>query len=216
METGSLKTAAREPHGSKAAARHRRGGQIPAVVYGGGAPVSHVTIPAEAFDLAIRKHRRVFDLDVAGKRVKAFLKSVQHDALGDDVLHVDFLRIDETKRMQVKVPLEFVGHPKGLAHGGEFVHPLNELEVECLPTEIPESIRIAVDHLDVGMAIDAKDVALPAGVKLVSKPEETVCTVRLKGIEPEPATAEAAEAGPAEPEMIVKRPAQTEEPPEES
>ena len=213
METGSLKTAVREPHGTKAAARMRRGGQIPAVLYGGGAAVEHVSVPAEAFELAVRKHRRVFDLDLGGKPVKAFLKSVQHDALGDEVLHVDFLRIDETKRMRVNVALEFVGHPKGLSAGGEFVHPLSEIEVECLPTQIPESIRVNVDALEIGMSILAKDLALPAGVSLASAPEQTVCTVRMKGLEPEPG-AEAVEVGPAEPEMIAKRPA-TEETPEE-
>ena len=107
----------------------------------------------------------------------------------------------------------FFGHPKGLTQGGEFVHPLSEIEVECLPTQIPESIRVNVDHLEVGMSIDAKDLALPPGVSLASKPDEMVCTVRLKGLEPEPA-AEGVEAGPAEPEMITKRPA-AEETPEE-
>jgi large subunit ribosomal protein L25 len=213
METGSLKSSLREPKGSKAAARARRAGSLPAVLYGGGAEVLHLAVPAEPFRIALRHHRRVFDLEVGGKPVKAFLKSVQHDALGDEVLHVDFLRIDETKRMRVSVPLEFAGHPKGLTHGGEFVHPRNEIEVECLPTEIPESIRLTVDHLDVGMSVLARELTLPAGVSLVTLAESLVCTVRLKGVEPEP-VAEGVEPGPAEPEMIVKRPAAEAEPEE--
>src|SRR5262245_42734917 len=211
METGSLKVSRRDPKGSKAAARARRGGAIPAVLYGGGASVDHLAVPSLGFELALRKHRRVFDLEVDGKSVKAFLKHVQHDPLGDDVLHVDFLRIDERKRMKVNVPLEFKGHPKGLANSGEFVHPMNEVEVECLPTQIPESIRVVIDHLDVGMSITAKELTLPEGVTLVSGPDELVATVHLKGLEATPEATAAAEAGPAEPEMIAKRPVSEDE-----
>lgn len=204
METGSLKVNRRDPKGSKAAARARRGGSIPAVLYGGGAAVDHLAVPSLGFEVALRRHRRVFDLEIDGKSVKAFLKNVQHDALGDEVLHVDFLRIDERKRMRVNVPLEFAGHPKGLSNGGEFVHPMNEVEVECLPTQIPESIRVVVDALDVGMSIAAKELKLPEGVTLVSPPESLVATVHLKGLEPTAETA-AVEGGPSEPEMIAKR-----------
>ena len=157
----------------------------------------------------MRKHKRVLTLEIGGNSALAFLKEVQHDALGDTVLHVDFLRVDETKQIKVKVALRFVGHPKGLGNNGEFVHPMNDVEVECLPIAIPESIRVKVDHLDVGMQITAKELTIPQGVKLLSSPDSIVCTVHLKGLEPEPVAA-AAEARPAEPERITK-PVPTEE-----
>jgi len=210
METGVLKVQPRKVGGSKEAGRVRRKGGIPAVLYGGGKDVAHVTVGAEEFDILLRKHRRVFRIEGSGPTLMAFLKNVQHDALGDGVVHIDFLRIDETKKMRVNVPLEFKGHPKGLGAGGEFVHPMNEVEVECLPTQIPESIRVNVDHLDLHMSITAKELTLPTGVALASSPDSIVCTVHQKGLEPEP-TAAGAEGGPQEPEMIAKRPASEEE-----
>jgi len=209
METDVLKVTKREPKGSKAASRIRRAEAVPGVLYGGGKEVVHLAVPLEPFEQLLRKHKRVLTLEIAGNSALAFLKEVQHDALGDTVLHVDFLRVDETKQIKVKVALEFVGHPKGLGNNGEFVHPMNDIEVECLPIAIPESIRVKVDHLDVGMQITAKELTIPQGVKLLSSPDSIVCTVHLKGLEPEPVAA-AAEAGPAEPERITK-PVPTEE-----
>jgi large subunit ribosomal protein L25 len=211
METDTLKVTPREPKGSKAAARVRRADGVPAVLYGGGKEVQHLDVPLEPFEHMLRKHKRVLTLDVNGVRSLAFLKDVQHNALGDEVVHIDFLRVDETKQIRVRVPLEFAGHPKGLGNGGEFVHPMNEVEVECLPTSIPESVKIKVDHLDVDMSITAKELTLPAGVKLVSPPDAIVCTVHMKGLEPTVAAAPGAEVGPAEPERIVKPAATAEE-----
>lgn len=209
MKTEVLKVTQRTPKGTKEAARVRRAAAVPAVLYGGGKETMHLAVPLEPFEELLRRHRRVVTLDVEGTPAFAFLKSVQHDALGDAVVHIDFLRVDETKQIRVRVPLAFDGHPKGLANGGEFVHPLSELDVECLPTSIPESIKVKVDHLDLGMSIAAKDLVLPQGVKLVTAAEAIVATVHLKGLEAEPAAA-TAEAGPTEPERITK-PAATEE-----
>lgn len=203
MKAEILKVTKRDPKGSKSAARIRRNGNIPAVLYGGGKDTVHVSVPLEPFEFLLRKHRRVLNLEVEGSQALAFLKDVQHDALGDDIVHIDFLRVDEKKRMRVSVPLVFTGHAKGLGNGGEFVHPLNELEVECLPSEIPESLKVAVDHLDVGNSLHAREVALPNGVSLVTDPEAIIATVHLKGLEPE-AGATPAEGGPAEPERIAK------------
>jgi large subunit ribosomal protein L25 len=209
MQAEVLKVTKRQPKGSKAASRIRRSRNVPAVLYGGGKDVVHVSVPLEPFEILVRKHKRVLTLDVEGSQALAFLREVQHDALGDQILHIDFLRVEERQKITVLVPLNFAGHPKGLSHGGEFVHPISELEVECLPTQIPESIKVPVDHLDIGMSLHAKEVVLPADVTLKTPAEAIVATVRMKGIEPEPVVA-GAEAGPAEPERIVK-PAATEE-----
>jgi large subunit ribosomal protein L25 len=209
METDVLKVSPREPKGSKAAARVRRAEAVPGVLYGGGKETMHLAVPLEPFEQLLRRHKRVLTLQIGSSSALALLKEVQHDALGDTVLHIDFLRVDETKQIKVKVPLEFVGHPKGLSNNGEFVHPMNEIEVECLPIAIPEAIRVKVDHLDVGMQITAKELTIPQGVKMLSSPDSIVCTVHMKGLEPEPVAA-AAEAGPAEPERITK-PVATEE-----
>lgn len=203
MKTDTLKVTKREAKGTKASARLRRSDEIPAVIYGGGGDVVHISVPGVPFKDLIRHHKRVLNLDLDGAKSLAFLKDVQHDALGDDILHIDFLRVDERKRITVRVPLAFSGHAKGLANGGEFVHPLSELEVECLPTQIPESIKVVIDHLDVGMSLHARELQMPQGVTLKTAAEAIVATVHLKGLEPEAATA-GAEAGPAEPERIAK------------
>lgn len=205
MKVDVLQVTKREAKGSKSSARIRADKNIPAVLYGGGRDVVHVSVPLDPFENLLRRHKRVLKLSFDGSEALAFLKDVQHDSLGDTILHIDFLRVDETKRISVRVPLLFSGHAKGLGNGGEFVHPISEVEVECLPTAIPESIKVPVDHLDIGMSLHARELKLPADVALKTDGDAIVATVHLKGLEPE-ATAGTAEGGPAEPERIVKAP----------
>ncbi|MBI3819149.1 MAG: 50S ribosomal protein L25 [Planctomycetes bacterium] len=209
MKAEVLKVKNREPKGGRSAARMRRGSEIPAVLYGGGSSVVHVAVPLIPFQELLRRHKRVLTLDVEGSQSLAFLKDVQHDAFGDTIVHIDFLRVDEKKRITVRVPLLFSGHPKGLSNGGEFVHPISEVDVECLPTFIPESIKVVVDHMDIGMTMHARELQLPENVVLKTDAEAIVATVHMKGLEPEPVVA-GVEAGPAEPERIAKPAAELE------
>ncbi|TAH35981.1 MAG: 50S ribosomal protein L25 [Planctomycetota bacterium] len=210
MEVQVLQAQSRAARGKRAAFVLRRAGQLPAVVYGEGAEPAAVSLNAHEFEALLRHHERVFQLDIDGRREKVLLHEIQWDALGDRPRHVDFLRISHHATVEVKVEIEFIGHPKGLAKGGEFVKQMTELLVSCAPEAIPNSLPLKVGDLDVGSTVKVSDLALPAGVKALAPADALVCAVNLRGIEAEAAPAPEGEAG-AEPEVIGKGKKETEE-----
>ncbi|MCI0589641.1 MAG: 50S ribosomal protein L25 [Planctomycetes bacterium] len=207
--SATLAASPRTTMGSRAARRERRDGSVPAVVYGAGKPVAHVAVKREALEGVLREGRRVVTLEVDGASESVLLQEVIHDPIEDDPTHVDFLRISEKTLVKVRVRLDFIGHPKGVTAGGEFIHTLAEVEVECLPSAIPSSIPVKVAHLEIGNSIAVKDLEIPPGVKVLNEPGTTVCIVRVHHEEEAPAPA-APEAAAAEPERIGRKPAEEE------
>jgi large subunit ribosomal protein L25 len=174
------------------------------VVYGGGGPVVHVEVAREDLEAVLRAHQRVVRLDLDGRGQSVLLRDLSFHPIEDDPLHVDFLRITETSRIKVKIPLHFEGSPKGVAEGGEFVHTLAELEVECLPGDIPESIAVRVGDLLVGQSLTVADLTIPPRVTVLHEPATIVCLVHHRGEEEAAPAAEAA-ATPTEPERIGRK-----------
>jgi large subunit ribosomal protein L25 len=168
--------------------------------------------------MVTRKRRhgtRVVDLKESGKLEKALIREVQWDHLGKDVLHVDFTRVSADERIRVNVPVELRGIAPGVTGGtGVIDQPIQSLSVECLAISIPESIRVAVNELQLGMAIHVRDLVLPPGVVAMNDPDAIVVHVTAKQVEPEPVAAAAAAPveGAAEPEIIGRKVAEEEEP----
>jgi large subunit ribosomal protein L25 len=124
--------------------------------------------------------------------------------MGDHVLHLDFNRIDVDERVQVTVPTELRGVPKGAEGGGVLDHVLLDLKVECPALDIPERIRIDISILGVGDAIHVRDLVPPPGVTFLQDPDAIVVVVHPPAVVAEAPAAEGAEA-PAEPEVITAR-----------
>jgi large subunit ribosomal protein L25 len=205
-----LETQPREGRGSQAARQLRRKGLVPAVVYGHKEPTVAIALPLETIDNAIRRGVRVVDLRTDGKDQKAFIKEVQWDHLGKEVLHVDFARVAVDERIVVTVPLELRGNAPGVNAGGMLDQPIHTLSVECLAISIPESIRVNVGELQIGASIYVRDLVLPPGVKAMTDPDAIVVHITTPVAEPEAAAAaEAPEQ--AEPEVIGRQKAEEEE-----
>lgn len=202
MHIATLKGAARTPGGRHANERLRRGGMIPAIVYGHGEAPETVAISRHELELALRGHAHVVQVDIAGKVTQFFLKEVQYDHLDQTPIHADLMRVDPNERIEVSVGLELRGTPAGIALGGELIQVLSDLEVECKLLEIPDSIRVKIDHLNIGDSLHVKDLELPPDVRPLHEPEDLVLSVRLKRIEEEAAAAAPAEGATAEPEVI--------------
>src|SRR5215210_2549097 len=152
MATQSIQIAA-EPRpalGSRANKRLRDTGKVPGVVYGHKEAVVPVALPKKELVNHLNKGAHVFDLALDGKTEKVLVKEVQYDHLGIELIHVDFARVSLDEKVEVTVPLEFKGTPKGEADGGVFQQLVNDLEIECLVTDIPDRITHNVSE----MAID--------------------------------------------------------------
>src|SRR4051812_6947797 len=133
--------------GSRANKRLRTAGHLPGVVYGHKEAVIPVTLPKKEIMNHLRHGAHFFELSLDGAKQPVLIKEVQYDHLGDDVIHVDFARVSLDEKVEVTVPIELKGTPKGEAEGGVLQQIMSDIEIECLVTEIPDAIRATVDHM---------------------------------------------------------------------
>ncbi len=215
MKTEITVTAeARASRGKNEARRTRRAGLIPAVVYGAFKdPVAIAVSPKQIAQILHSKtgHNTIFNLSIKdGESTAVMVVDGQHDPIKGHLLHVDLKRIDLSKRIRVSVPIIVQGEPKGVKQQGGLLESITrEVEIECLPNEIPENFTIDVGELLIGQSKRASDLALSDSVKLISSPDSVLAHVITIKVVEEPAPAEAAavpvaEAAPAEPEVIKK------------
>ncbi len=206
MSVTKLEVSERTAVGSNATARIRREGGVPGVLYGLGRDTRILQFQRATFDAFLRDGARLVDLHLGGKSQPAFLKDLQFDPVSHEVLHADFLRVDLEEKLTLRVPLTFTGIAKGQTAGGRVDAVTNELEVECLPDNIPEEISVSVLELDIGDTWHASDLDLPKGVKPIT-PDEPVVTCAVVTEEEAEGEAEDAEGGdaPAEPEVMTRK-----------
>ncbi|HTS69087.1 MAG TPA: 50S ribosomal protein L25 [Terriglobia bacterium] len=198
----------REDFGKNAARRTRRSGRIPGVVYGGGGPVIPVTVDPEGIHEVLHSEsgqNAIFTLQVRGKApARAMIRDWQAEPVHGGLLHVDLVRIALDTKLKLKVAIHVTGEPQGVkVQGGIFEFMLREVEVECLPDDIPDAITVDVSPLTLGQNLRVADLPMGPKVKVLTDPSRVVAhVVTLKVEEEKPA--EVAEAAPAEPEVIRK------------
>jgi large subunit ribosomal protein L25 len=203
----SLKVETRTSRGKRHARRMRLAGSVPAVLYGHGEQTISLSAPSEQVKAVIRHGARVVDLQGAVSE-KAFIRDLQWDVYGMEVLHLDLTRVSADERVEVQVAVELRGEAPGVKDGGVVSQLLHEVEVECLVTAIPEKLSLNINELKLGDSLSAGDIALPAGATLLSDPEAIV----VQCVEPKPEEEEAAIVGEgAEPEIIGRKPEEEEE-----
>ena len=204
----------REDFGKNAARRTRRSGRIPGVVYGGGGPVIPVTVDPEGIRQVLHSesgHNTIFTLQVRGKApARAMIRDWQAEPVHGGLLHVDLVRIALDAKLRLRVAIHVMGEPHGVkVQGGIFEFMLREVEVECLPDDIPEAIHVDVTPLALNQNLRVSDLPIGPKVKVLTDPHRVVAhVVALKAEEEKPA--EAVEAAPAEPEVIRKGKAEEE------
>jgi large subunit ribosomal protein L25 len=205
MSMSKLDVQARSEHGSGAMKRLRAEGFVPSVLYGLQREPRLLKVRSHDLDGVLREGNRMVELKMDDQVQSALLKDLQFDSLGDHVLHVDFVRVDMAETLRIHVPLHCTGTAKGQAAGGLLEHRFSELEVECLPGNIPESIEISVRDLDVGQSIHVRELALPDGVTCPLDPDTVLASVTVVVEEVEEEEAPAAEEETAEPEVIHRK-----------
>jgi large subunit ribosomal protein L25 len=200
----------RHLRGKNEARRLRVRGLTPAVLYGtGGEAVAVAVSPKEVTRILNSKtgHNTIFDISVKGGETSpVMIVDWQNDPIKDNLLHLDLKRIDLTARIRVKVPVHTVGDPKGVKiQGGLHELITREIEIECLPDEIPEEFRIDVSELMIGQNVRASEIPLTGSTKLISPADSVISHVITIKVEAEPVAADAAAApAAAEPEVIKK------------
>ena len=191
----------RDAQGTGASRRLRRADQVPAIIYGGDKPATMITLDHNEIFHALRKeafHASVLTLNVEGTKETVLLRDTQMHAYKLQVLHVDFQRVDATHKLHTKVPFHFVNAdaaPGVKLQGGIVSHVMNELDVQCLPSQLPEFIEVDLSGLSVGQSIHVSQIKLPAGVEaLTHGTDPVIATLTLpRGAKADEAAAEGGE-----------------------
>lgn len=168
----TITAAGRKDEGKGASRRLRRAAQIPAVIYGGHADPQSIQLEHEKTWLASQHewfYSSILDLEVDGKVQKVLLRDMQRHPFKQLIMHLDFQRVNENEALRVSVPLHFLNEeksPAGKAAEVVVTHELNEVEISCLPKDLPEFIEIDLSKLEVGTVIHLSDLKLPNGVEI--------------------------------------------------
>ncbi len=220
METVALDLAHRKGNGKKLARQVRRTGRVPGVVYGLKNEALSVLVDERTLSRILHSARHghvMLDLNIPGEAepVKAVFREVQRDPVRLAYLHCDFQRISLSEKLHVQVPVRVTGLADGVKnYGGILDFHLREIDIRCLPAQIPNEIVVDVTPLKIGGSIRVKDIAIP-GVEILLDAERAIITVVapsvLKEATPADEAAEGAAAEPTEPELIKKKKGEEEE-----
>jgi large subunit ribosomal protein L25 len=211
MATSTIEAVVATPREGKfnknAARRVRVSGKIPAVVYGAGQDAVAVAVDPKVITKILHSdsgHNTIFDLNVEGSAiVKAMIVDWQHEPIKGSLLHIDLKRIAMDKMMIVSVPIQLVGVPAGVkTQGGILEHVMREVEVECLPNDIPSHLDVDVSGLELHGVIHVSDLPHSGSIKFLG--DENATVAHVTAIKEEIVAADAIVAAPAEPEVAKK------------
>jgi len=218
LETNVLEAQPRKAGTKNEARRVRRDGKIPAVVYGAGKDSVAISVDPRVVTRILNSetgHNSIFDLALSGEKTKAMIVDWQYEPIKGRLLHIDLKRIALDKKLRVSVPIFLKGEAAGVKQeGGILEQMLREVEIECLPADIPNHIDVDVSHLTFGKVLRVSDLPHSEKLKFLTDQNQPVAHVTSVKEEvvvtPEAAAAEAG-AVPAEPEVIKKGKQETEE-----
>jgi len=184
--------------GSAESRRIRKIGRIPAVIYGRAGQAVSIDLDSLDFVKGTKgiSESTIVKVEVEGKSYDAFVKATQRNIIDGKILHIDFYEVESGVVLRAKVPLILQGNPIGVREGGMLETPFHEIEIECLPKDLPERIEIDISGLRANNSLYIRDIPLAAGVRLLSNPDQVVALVKFAKADAAAATA-AAEAAAA-------------------
>jgi large subunit ribosomal protein L25 len=207
-EAIKISAANRAVKGSNAGRRLRRQGVFPGVVYSAGKPGRNIQVSEHEFRKSLQGHHSehiLMDLEIeGGEALKVMLQDVQHNSLTGQIMHADFHEVSMTEKLRVEVMIELTGTPVGVSMGGGVLeHLAREVEVECLPGDLMETIKVDVSGLAVGDSLTVSDIQLDASkYHIITDGDVAVAMVASPTVE---VAATPAEGGAAEPEVLTAK-----------
>ena len=208
-----IKSEKRDVFGKNASRRIRKGGLIPAILYGEGADNVPLVVSKKDVIKILKSEsgeNTIFGIVFDSEEANVMIKALQLDPTTDELLHADLIKIAMDKEIRVQVPIELVGEAIGVKSEGGFVDFMaREVEIECLPGNIPDHLTVDISGLHLHQSVKAGEIVIPEGVKLLADPGAVIIMVQVPHeekveVKPEEEAAAAAAAEPAEPEVIKK------------
>ena len=150
----------RESVGKRATKAIRREGKIPSTLYFKGEEPESIAIDKIKLYQALKSDQRVYEVDLGGESQYVMVKAVQYHPVTDEIVHLDFMRVRRSEKMTISVPLVLIGKPIGVTEGGILSQSLNQIEISCFPTNVPEQIEVSIDHMGLNESISIADVSI--------------------------------------------------------
>lgn len=178
MEQKTLSAEVRSGRGSGDAGRQRRAGRIPGIVYGHSEPVS-ISISGREFAKTFHtiSESMIITLQIGDDARDVVIKDFVEDITTGSIEHIDFYEIERGKKLRTHVAVDLRGSSTGVRAGGVLEHMIHELEIECLPKDMPEHLVIDITSLDVGQSVHVRDLELPDGVRVLNNADQTIVAV---------------------------------------
>ena len=148
----------RKSVGKKAAKVIRKAGKIPSILYYKGEEPINISIDKQVFYQAIKSEKRIYEMDIKNESQYVMIKEIQYHPVTDEMIHVDFMRVRRSEKITISVPLTLVGKPIGVTEGGILSQAMNQIEISCYPTNVPDHLEANIDHLGLNASISVADV----------------------------------------------------------
>jgi len=176
----------RESVGKKSTKAIRKDGKIPSTLYFKGDEPESIAIDKIKLYQALKSDQRVYEVELAGESQYVMVKAVQYHPVTDEIIHLDFMRVRRSEKMTISVPLVLVGKPIGVVEGGILSQALNQIEISCFPTNVPDQIKVNVDKMELNSSISVADVSTDdEEVEILSSAEINVATITAPSVEVE-------------------------------
>ena len=176
----------RESVGKKSTKAIRKDGMIPSTLYFKGDEPESISIDKIKLYQALKSDQRVYEVELGGESQYVMVKAVQYHPVTDEIIHLDFMRVRRSEKMTISVPLVLVGKPIGVVEGGILSQALNQIEISCFPTNVPDQIEVNIDKMEINSSISVADVSTDdEEVDILSSSEINVATITAPSAEEE-------------------------------
>ena len=168
----------REVVGKKATKAIRRSGLVPSVLYFKGEEPLSLSVNKKALNKAMKSDQRIYEMEINNESQYVMIKEIQYHPVTDEVLHVDFMRVRRSEKMTISVPLILTGKAIGVTEGGILSQTMNQIEISCYPTNVPENIEVNIDNLELNASLSVSDVSIDDDeIEIISPDELNVASI---------------------------------------
>ena len=182
----------RDSVGKKATKEMRREGKVPSTLYFKGEEPESIAVEKLKLYQALKSDQRIYEIELEGESQYVMVKAVQYHPVTDEILHLDFMRVRRSEKMTISVPLVLVGKPIGVTEGGILSQALNQIEISCFPTNVPEQIEVNIDDMELNSSISIADVSYDdEEVDIISAEDINVASITAPAAEEEITEADA-------------------------
>ena len=176
----------RDSVGKKSTKEMRKEGKVPSTLYFKGEEPESIAVEKLKLYQALKSDQRIYEVELKGESQYVMVKAVQYHPVTDEILHLDFMRVRRSEKMTISVPLVLVGKPIGVTEGGILSQVLNQIEISCFPTNVPEQIEINIDDMELNSSISIADVSYDDDeVEIISAEDINVASIAAPAAEEE-------------------------------